>query len=469
MDNTIYFPINKRPDIEKITKFSDKYFPNNITSLFNENNPLRKYKAEKPNKNDFKDDPEGYEDAQTKYEAYLNYLKEFNEDKDEMEKMISSGKLMWKRVSDIITEEIDEERKKYPIKQNYLGDCYLIAFLRRYKVFQPEKYYSLIRYYDFSKGYYEVNFFDENGNNIVVYIDDFIIAKPDGTPFYASIQGENSFIVCRYLLIEKAFAKMNGSYFNINGGYQGIDACYSLSGVYPIYLEKDFFSLDEENIYNIINIILETKNLVLSGTKEEVTFNGIVGNHMYSVLSCYEYDEKSNIKIIKLDNPWGENSEEYIETFSLDLPEKYKNIEDNLKQYYSDNVKNGKIKILIKNFKEQFYILQICMFNIISSEKKNIEKNFGGKFPWGTPPPDRLNMKGFSQRKGILDILGVSAQNQRKFFEKYYNIDIGLSELNDMFIKYGTNIEAFNKLMGISGFFSWVNQINPFNSLNFFK
>ena len=78
-------------------------------------------------------------------------------------------------------------------------------------------------------------------------------------------------------------------------------------------------------------------------------------------------------------------------------------------------------------------------------------------------------MKGFSQRKGILDILGVSAQNQRKFFEKYYNIDIGLSELNDMFIKYGTNIEAFNKLMGISGFFSWVNQINPFNSLNFFK
>ena len=77
-------------------------------------------------------------------------------------------------------------------------------------------------------------------------------------------------------------------------------------------------------------------------------------------------------------------------------------------------------------------------------------------------------MKGFSQRKGILDILGVSAQNQRKFFEKY-NIDIGLSELNNMFIKYGTNIGAFNKLMGISDFFSWVNQINPFNSLNFFK
>ena len=41
MDNTIYFPINKRPDIEKITKFSDEYFPNNITSLFNEDNPLR--------------------------------------------------------------------------------------------------------------------------------------------------------------------------------------------------------------------------------------------------------------------------------------------------------------------------------------------------------------------------------------------------------------------------------------------
>lgn len=462
MDNPIYFPINEKPNIDKITKFKDEYFPNNITSLFNETNPLREYKAKPVNKDDFKDDPEGYEDAKEKYEIYLNYLKEFKEGKDEMEKAISAGKLLWKRVSDIISKEVDEQRKKYPINQNGLGDCYFIAFLRRYKSLQPEKYYSLIRYYDFSKGYYEVNFFNKEGNNIVVYVDDYIVVNSDGTPYYASIQGENSFIVCRYLLIEKAFAKMNGSYFNINGGYQGIKACFALSGVLPINLKKNFFSLEEEKIYNIINIFCSTQNLVLSGTKEEVTFKGIVGNHMYSVLYCYEYDEKSKVKVIALDNPWGENPEEYIDTFSLDLPEKYNYIEKNLKEYYNDNVKNGLIKILIKNFKEQFNFLQICIFNKIISEKKNVEENFGGDFPWGTPPPEEVKIKGFPKRKGILDTLGVNEQDQRKFFKKYdHNIDKGLFELNEMFIKYGTNIGAFNKLMGISNsFFSWFSWFN---------
>ena len=296
MENPIYFPINEKQNIENITKFVDKEFPNNINSLFNEYNPLRTYKAKPAIESDFKDDPEGYKASLKKYNNYLKYLKEFKESKDEMEKKIKSGEILWKRVSDIISEEVDDQRKEYPINQNYLGDCYLIAFLRRYKEIQPDKYYSLIRYWDFSKGYYEVNFYDENGNNIVVYIDDYIIVKPDGTPYYASIQGENSFIVCRYLLIEKAFAKMNGSYFNINGGYQGINASYSLSGVLPIYLKEKLFSLEEEKIYNIINIFLEAENLVLAGTKKKVTFDGIVENHMYSVLSCDEYDEKSNIK-----------------------------------------------------------------------------------------------------------------------------------------------------------------------------
>lgn len=182
MDNPIYFPINEKQNIENITKFVDKEFPNNINSLFNEYNPLRTYKAKPAIESDFKDDPEGYKAALKKYNNYLKYLKEFKESKDEMEKKIKSGEILWKRVSDIISEEVDDQRKEYPINQNYLGDCYLIAFLRRYKEIQPDKYYSLIRYWDFSKGYYEVNFYEENGNNIVVYIDDYIIVKPDGTP-----------------------------------------------------------------------------------------------------------------------------------------------------------------------------------------------------------------------------------------------------------------------------------------------
>ena len=118
MDNPIYFPINVKQDIKKLTKFVDKDFPNNINSLFNEYNPLRTYKAKPAIKNDFKDDPEGYKAAEEKYNNYLEYLKKFKEGKDEMEKKISSGEIFWKRVSDICSEEVDNQRKEYPINQN---------------------------------------------------------------------------------------------------------------------------------------------------------------------------------------------------------------------------------------------------------------------------------------------------------------------------------------------------------------
>ena len=137
---------------------------------------------------------------------------------------------------------------------------------------------------------------------------------------------------------------MNGSYFNINGGFQGIKASYALSGIIPIQLGESLFSLDELKIYNIIKTIFKTENLIISGTKDEISFKGLYENHMYSILYIEEYDDKSKIKIIELQNPWGIIIQEDAEQFALNLDEKYKYIEDNLKKYFSDNMKIGKIK-----------------------------------------------------------------------------------------------------------------------------
>ena len=65
------------------------------------------------------------------------------------------------------------------------------------------------------------------------------------------------------------------SYFNINGGFQGISISYALSGIIPIQLGESLFYLDELKIYNIIKTIFKTENLIISGTKDTISFKGL--------------------------------------------------------------------------------------------------------------------------------------------------------------------------------------------------
>ena len=57
-----YFPENKPPNLKDNEKFEDTSFPNNMNSLFNENNPIRG-EPYKPDENKYKNDPEGLEKA----------------------------------------------------------------------------------------------------------------------------------------------------------------------------------------------------------------------------------------------------------------------------------------------------------------------------------------------------------------------------------------------------------------------
>ena len=170
-----YYP-GGEPDIEgnldEEGKFCDKEFPNNINSLFNEKNELITYKNE-----DF----------------YSDYLNHFKRAKEDTENNIKKYNLEWKRISELISFEMDEENKNLPINQNELGDCYFISLLRRLKEVQPYVYYSIIRFDDFNKGYYEINFYDNYGNEIIVYVDDYILVYPSRIPLFAGLQKDKKY------------------------------------------------------------------------------------------------------------------------------------------------------------------------------------------------------------------------------------------------------------------------------------
>ena len=98
-----------------------------MTSLVNENNTIRS-ETYKPDENKYKNDTQELEKAKELYDEYISYWKE---EKRKIEEYLEKNILVWKRISDIITFEIEEERKNYPIKQAALGEFYLITFLRK--------------------------------------------------------------------------------------------------------------------------------------------------------------------------------------------------------------------------------------------------------------------------------------------------------------------------------------------------
>ncbi len=113
MMTLIYFPENKKQKLNENEKYTDTNFPNDMTSLFNDNNPIRG-ETYKPDENKYKNDTEGLDKAK---ELYDKYLSNWKDEKKEIEDYLEKNILEWRRISVIITFEIDEERKNYPIKQ----------------------------------------------------------------------------------------------------------------------------------------------------------------------------------------------------------------------------------------------------------------------------------------------------------------------------------------------------------------
>ena len=206
-------------------KFCDPFFKHDeISSIINENNPLIDYKERFKKSKNIEDNKEDEEDK------YEKRKKDLEKEKKSYQDLFDKKLIRWERISNLIKEE-KEMDKNIKISQGNLGDCYLIAFLRGFLKFQQEKYYKLFGNCDIQKGYYEVIFFDNNGDNIIVYVDDYIIVNKLTQPFFSRVKEKDKYIIGIGLIIEKAYAKYNGGYINIKGEYQLNSSYYYFTGI----------------------------------------------------------------------------------------------------------------------------------------------------------------------------------------------------------------------------------------------
>ena len=156
-------------------------------------------------------------------------------------------KIKWTRIfSNEVIPYKENEDGKLDLKQGVLGDCCTIAFIHSLKrEMKDDVFASIFSTCKPIEGYFEVYFYFEEKDKTIskkrVFVDDFIpykkipqkfkelCDKQIFAPIFSRYKEFDNFMVGKYLLIEKAYAKVEGSYMDI----EGKDISFNLTGVKP--------------------------------------------------------------------------------------------------------------------------------------------------------------------------------------------------------------------------------------------
>ena len=218
--------------------------------------------------------------------------------KDEDDLKLAKLNITWKRISDfpdfneydIFPPELNCDN----FEQGFFGDCYFLSM-----VALISNYGELLkRLFPIKKnpyGYYEVILFINGWKRII--IDDRIpgIINKDNQfiPITArSKKYENCFY---HILLEKAWAKVNGMYFNINGVHSN-NSLTILTG-----FKSEFIKLNTLNNDDKKQLFYSIKKGI---NKEGFLFGVNTLNHAYSLLDIEE-TKLDNVYILKVRNPHG--------------------------------------------------------------------------------------------------------------------------------------------------------------------
>ena len=135
----------------------------------------------------------------------------------------------------------------------------------------------------------------------MVVVDDTIpCLGPDLGPSFSKANGEELWV----MLLEKAYAKIYGSYEKINNGMSGkaindlTGAPYENLDITPKTALKAWAKLQDGKKRNYIMTCASKE-----GKVGEMDKNGIIKSHCYAILDCVDYVK--GLKLLKLRNPWG--------------------------------------------------------------------------------------------------------------------------------------------------------------------
>jgi len=254
---------------------------------------------------------------------------------------------------------------RFDINQGSLGDCWFLAAVAclsqqknlLYRVVPPDQ-----SFHDNYCGAFHFYFWTD-GKWTEVIIDDRLPSH-NGKLLYMHSTESNEFWSS---LLEKAYAKLFGSYETLKGG-QTIEALEDFTGGVTELI--DLQDLTPPNLFQVMLKGYERQSLMGCsiqadpGSIEARLDNGLIIGHAYSVTGVMMVDidtpnGKEKVKLIRIRNPWGDDAE-WTGPWS-DRSKEWQSIPEETRKeiglVFNDD---GEFLMSYEDFIKNFYQLEMC-------------------------------------------------------------------------------------------------------------
>ncbi|XP_039295013.1 calpain-A-like [Nilaparvata lugens] len=279
-------------------------------------------------------------------------------------KSLDVKSIEWKRPKEIVHDPkfFVKGANRFDVNQGRLGDCWLIAAVANLTLHEHLLQQVVPNDQSFQDNYAGIFHFRfwQYGHWVDVVIDDRLPTY-DGHLVFMRSNEQNEFWSA---LLEKAYAKLHGSYEALKHGHSFEALEDFTGGVTELYKLRD---KAPSNLFKIMGKAHERSSLMTCSinpvkNKQPLTPEGLVRKHEYSITGIKLVDipnETSKIPLLRLRNPWG-NEVEWNRAWSDKSPE-WQRIPESVKQEMGLTFSyDGEFWMSYQDFAKRFDELEIC-------------------------------------------------------------------------------------------------------------